>query len=90
MVTFIDMDEQVMHTLTMGKWPMLKKLHVDLRPCPAWELSNVVSWHAVEQLCESMCRQKWPNLGVLTIPNAQDMRMHMERGGVAMGYNIMF
>ena len=62
MVAFIDMDQQVMHTLTTGKWPLLKELHVDLRPYPKWELSDVVSWQAVEQLCESMCRQKWPDL----------------------------
>ncbi len=90
MVAFIDMDQQVMHTLTTGKWPMLKELHVDLRPYPKWELPNVVSWQAVEQLCESMCRQKWPDLEVLNnIPSAQDMRMRMERDGLDLGYYIM-
>lgn len=90
MVVFIDMDDLVVDTLTIGKWPMLKELHVDLRPCPMWELPNLVSWQAAEQLCECMCRQKWPDLEVLNIPTAQEMRMLMERGGVAMGYNIMF
>ncbi len=47
-----------------------------------------MSWQAVEQLCESMCRQKWPDLAILNIPSAQDMRMRMERGGV--GYDRMF
>ncbi len=84
MVTFIDLDEQVVHTLTTGKWPMLKELHVGIRPYPKWELHTVVSWQAIEQLCESMCRQEWPDLEVLNIPSAQDMRMRMERGGVAM------
>ena len=89
MVTFIDVDEQVVHTLTTGKWPMLKELQVDLRPCPMWELPNVVSWQAVEHLCESMCRQKWPGLEVLNIPSAQDMRVRMERDDLELGYNIM-
>jgi hypothetical protein len=89
MVAFIDIDEQVVHTLTTGNWPMLKELHVDLRPYPKWELPNVASWQAVEQLCESMCRQKWPDLEVLNIPSAQDMRMRMERNGLDLGYYIM-
>jgi len=89
MVAFIDMDDVVVDTLTMGNWPMLKELHVDLRPCPMWELPNVVSWQAVEHLCESMCRQKWPGLEVLNIPSAQDMRVRMERDDLELGYNIM-
>ncbi len=54
-----------------------------------WELPNVVSWQAVEHLCESMCRQKWPGLEVLNIPSAQDMRVRMERDDLELGYNIM-
>ena len=90
MVAVIDLNEQIVHTLTMGKWPMLKELHADLRPFPKWELPNLVSWQASEPLCECMCRQKWPDLEVLNIPNAHEMRMRMERAGVAMCYNIMF
>ena len=86
----IDLNEQIVHTLTMGKWPMLKELHADLRPFPKWELPNLVSWQASEPLCECTCRQKWPDLEVLNIPSAQEMRMRMERAGVAMCYNIMF
>ncbi len=84
MVAFVDMDERIVHTLTTGNWPMLKELHVGIRPSPKWDLQNVIAWQAVEQLCESMCRQEWPHLEVLNIPSAQDMRLRVERGGVAM------
>ena len=54
------------------------------------EVPNLVSWQASEQLCECMWRQKWPDLEVLNIPNAQEMRMRVERADVAMCYNRMF
>ena len=84
MVAFVDMDKQDVHSLTTGKWPMLKELHVDLKPYPKWELPNVISWQAVKQLCRSICLQEWPDLEVLNIPSAQDMQRRVERGGVAM------
>lgn len=84
MVVFVDTDKQVVHSLTTGKWPMLKELHVDLRPYPKWELPCVLSLQAAEQLCKSICLQEWPDLEVLNIPSAQDMRRRVERGGVAM------